>query len=287
MPKRFKVIGLGELLWDMLPSGSVLGGAPANFAYHAGRLGAGAAVISAVGKDQMGKEAQNLLERYGVRALLSLSENPTGSVGVQLINGIPSYTIIEDVAWDDIRLTPQMYNEVAEADAICFGSLAQRCQTSREAICELIEHASSDCLVVYDANLRQNFYSKEIVLDSLFRANILKINSEELDTFSDLFGLTGSEEERCLSLLTSFGLTIVALTKGADGSCLFAGRDKSLLPSPQVLVADTVGAGDAFTAALVLGVLNGSKLADLHRKAVELSAWVCTCKGAMPDYPKG
>lgn len=284
--KVFKVVGLGEVLWDMLPSGRELGGAPANFTYHAAQLGADATLISAIGNDKLGQEAAALLKQKRVNHLLYASSKPTGTVEVTLKEGIPFYDIKANVAWDDLVIIPQMAAAVAAADAICFGTLAQRGDMSRNSIRVLLEMAPVDCLLVFDINLRQHFYSREIIEESLFYANILKVNEDELEVLSEMFGLAGSPTDRCNALLTGFGLAMVVLTLGANGSFLFAGKEKSFLAAPKVAVADTVGAGDAFTAALVDGVLREQKLAEIHRQAVTLSAFVCTQKGAMPIYPK-
>lgn len=284
--KVFKIVGMGEVLWDMLPSGRELGGAPANFTYHAAQLGAEATLISAVGPDKLGQEAVALLKQKRVNHILYASSRPTGTVEVTLKEGIPFYDIMANVAWDDMAITPPMANAVAAADAICFGSLVQRGETSRGTIRELLEMAPMECLLVFDINLRQHFYSREVIEESLFYANILKVNEDELEVLSEMFGLTGSPTDRCNALLTGFGLAMVVLTLGANGSYLFAGKEKSFLAAPKVAVADTVGAGDAFTAALVDGILREHKLAEIHRQAVTLSAFVCTQKGAMPIYPK-
>lgn len=284
--KVFKVVGLGEVLWDMLPSGRELGGAPANFTYHAAQLGADATLISAIGNDKLGQEAAALLKQKRVNHLLYASSKPTGTVEVTLKEGIPFYDIKANVAWDDLVIIPQMAAAVAAADAICFGTLAQRGDMSRNSIRELLEMAPVDCLLVFDINLRQHFYSREIIEESLFYANILKVNEDELEVLSEMFGLAGSPTDRCNALLTGFGLAMVVLTLGANGSFLFAGKEKSFLAAPKVAVADTVGAGDAFTAALVDGVLREQKLAEIHRQAVTLSAFICTQKGAMPIHPK-
>lgn len=284
--KVFKVVGLGEVLWDMLPSGRELGGAPANFTYHAAQLGADATLISAIGNDKLGQEAAALLKQKRVNHLLYASSKATGTVEVTLKEGIPFYDIKANVAWDDLVIIPQMAAAVAAADAICFGTLAQRGDMSRNSIRELLEMAPVDCLLVFDINLRPHFYSREIIEESLFYANILKVNEDELEVLSEMFGLAGSPTDRCNALLIGFGLAMVVFTLGANGSYLFAGKEKSFLAAPKVAVADTVGAGDAFTAALVDGVLREQKLAEIHRQAVTISAFVCTQKGAMPIHPK-
>ena len=282
------VIGLGEALWDLLPAGPQLGGAPANFAYHAHALGARAQVITRVGQDDYGRE---IIRRFVAMGLdggaVQLDEAaPTGTVTVALSgNGIPEYTIHENVAWDRIAATPEALAAVSVADAICFGSLAQRSEASRTAIQQLVAATSADALRVFDINLRQHFYSREIIEHSLLLANVLKLNDTELPVLARMLGMEGSPRQQIEGLARNFSLRVVALTRGAEGSLLFQGDRWSELPTSQVEVRDTVGAGDAFTAALCLGLLCGMDLDTIHEQASRVAAYVCGCIGATPSLP--
>lgn len=285
MKKEYIIIGLGEVLWDMLPTGKQLGGAPANFAYHAQQLTGGKGyVISAVGRDELGEEITEQIANKGLNSLIAEVEQPTGTVEVNLSgNGIPTYTIHKDVAWDNIPVTDKMLSVAQQADAICFGSLAQRSQVSQKNIYALLKAVSEKALKVFDINLRQHYYSQQVIQESLAYANILKLNEDEITVFADMFALKGSEKEVCFQVIQTFDLKLLVLTKGENGSCLFRDKEVSYLPTPKVEVVDTVGAGDAFTAAVVAGVLKKEPLKEIHQKAVELAAFVCTQKGAMPE----
>ncbi|MCW3787686.1 carbohydrate kinase family protein [Plebeiibacterium sediminum] len=281
----YTVIGIGEILWDLLPGGKVLGGAPANFAYHAMQLGAEGVVISAIGNDDLGNEIAKIINQENVVNGLYVSTKTTGTVGVELNNGIPNYTIYEDVAWDNIELTEVAKEKLAIADAICYGSLAQRNEVSRKTIWKALEMVPETCLKVFDINLRQNFYSKEIIDKSLQFANVFKINEEEIVIFKDMFEMEGTEEEICQQIVNKYDLTLLTLTKGSEGSFLITNNEKSFVSTPKVEVADTIGAGDSFTATMVMGILNKQPLNILHQKAVEVSAFVCTNHGATPILP--
>lgn len=283
--RKFNVIGIGEILWDMLPTGKILGGAPANFAYHAQQLGAEGTVISAVCNDELGKEIEQVLKEKELNNCLSIAEQPTGTVSVELRNGSPSYTIHEGVAWDNMELTNCAKDKLHTANAVCFGSLAQRNTISRKAIVEALEIMPANALKVFDINLRQHFYTKEIIESSLERANVFKINDEELLIFRDMFHLEGSDEEVCQTIIKRYNLRLMALTKGENGSDLLTADEVSYMKTPQVEVADTIGAGDSFTATLVMGLLGKKPLKQLHQEAVEISAFVCTQNGATPVIP--
>ncbi len=285
MDKKFYVIGMGELLWDMLPDGKQLGGAPANFAYHAQQMGAKGAILSAVGNDALGNEICENIEKLNIDSLISRVDFPTGTVAVSLNdNGIPTYDIVENVAWDMIELSDDAKKELNKADAICFGSLAQRNEVSRKAIEEAINYTSKKCLKVFDINLRQHFYNKEIINKSLVLCNVLKINDEELVILSDMFGWEGSDAEKCQFLIDHYKLEMLALTCGEKGSYLFTTNEQSYLETPKVEVADTVGAGDSFTGVIIIGKLQNKPLSEIHQMAVNVSAFVCTKKGATPAY---
>lgn len=280
---------MGEALWDMLPEGKKIGGAPANFAYHVSQFGFDSRVVSAVGDDALGREILDNFNAKGLKCLIETVPYPTGTVQVELDgNGIPRYDIREGVAWDNIPYTPALEKLASETCAVCFGSLAQRSKVSRDTIGRFLDAMPDDgsVLKIFDINLRQNFYSRETLCHSLGKCNILKINDEELDIVSSLFGLPGTGmEERCRSLLESHGLKMLILTCGVNGSHVFVPGDASFFGTPEVDVADTVGAGDSFTAAFVSGILKGLPVREAHRLAVDVSAYVCTQEGAMPLLP--
>lgn len=283
------VVGIGEALWDVLPEGKKIGGAPANFAYHISQFGLPSCVVSAVGNDTLGKE---LIENFASKGLNMLVEQvayPTGTVVVELDSaGVPQYDIKEDVAWDNIPYTAKLEALATNTIAVCFGSLAQRNDASRTAINRFLDAIpqTADTLVVFDINLRQDFYDKEILENSIKRCNILKINDEELVTLSLLFGISDIDfQDKCWMLIGKYNLKMLILTCGIDGSYVFTPGNLSFLPTPKVEVADTVGAGDSFTAAFIASILMGKSVTEAHSKAVQTSAFVCSQKGAMPMLP--
>lgn len=282
------VIGIGEALWDMLPEGKKLGGAPANFAFHAGQFGLESMAVSAIGLDPLGEEIAKELEEHGLPFHLDRTDYPTGTVQVTLdSNGIPRYEIKEDVAWDNIPYTKELADLAGRAQAVCFGSLAQRNPVSRETIGWFLDAVPEDCLKVFDINLRQSFYSKEIIEDSLRRCDILKINDEELEIVKEMFGLEDLPTEGlCRSIIDEYGLKMLILTCGVNGSHVFSGDVSSFIETPKVNVADTVGAGDSFTGAFVASILKGKTVREAHEAAVKVSAFVCTQSGAMPVIPE-
>jgi fructokinase len=282
------VLGIGEVLWDVLPEGRRLGGAPANFALHAQALGAQAALISRVGRDPLGEEILRGLTGQGLSTALVQTDDtaPTGTVTVELSGkGIPSYTIHEHVAWDRIVTTPEALAAASQASAVCFGSLAQRSEVSREAIGALVSQTQENALRVFDINLRQHFYSPEIIERSLTLANVFKLSDGELPELAKLFGLNGGVHEQLEALARRFTLKTLALTCGAEGSLLWRGGQWSERPSPQVEVKDTVGAGDSFTATLVMGLLHGMDLDEINDRANAVAAYVCSKEGATPPLP--
>lgn len=284
------VVGLGEVLWDNLPAGKKLGGAPTNFAYHAGQFGLHSCVVSAVGDDALGRELLDVVEKCGLEHRIQTVANATGVVDVTLAGeGIPQYDIREGVAWDNIPFTDELQQLASHTRAVCFGSLAQRNEVSRRTISRFIESMPrrDDTLIVFDINLRQSYYCREVMEQSLKLCNILKINDEELTIVSDMLGYGKmSQEEACRRLLRDYGLHIVILTCGVDGSYVFTVNATSFLPTPMVEVADTVGAGDSFTGAFVASLLIGKSVTEAHRKAVDVSAYVCSQHGAMPRLPE-
>ena len=286
MKNKLKVIGIGEVLWDMLPDGKKLGGAPCNFVYHAQQQGAEALALSAIGNDPAGKEILEVLKDKEVStALIQVNQSPTGTVDVKLNDqGIPEYTIHEHVAWDSISFNSQLASLISVFDIVCFGSLAQRSQTSRKTIESLLQSCDSSAYVVFDINLRQQYYSKEVILRSLELCNVLKLNEDELPVVCDILEIQQTEEEEQIKhLIDTYSLKLVAYTKGSEGSLLVTPTNKSYIETPIVQVKDTVGAGDSFTAVMIVGFANGLDLKELHQKAVDVSAYVCTKDGAMPE----
>lgn len=283
------VVGMGEALWDVLPEGKKIGGAPANFAYHVSQFGLPSCVVSAVGDDALGREIVENFTSKGLNQLIAEVPYPTGTVQVEIDQaGIPQYDIKENVAWDNIPYTDQLESLAKRTKAVCFGSLAQRNVVSRETINRFLDAMpqSDDSLVVFDVNLRQGFYNKEILCNSMSRCNILKINDEELVTVSRMFGYPGIDlQDKCWILLGKYNLKMLILTCGINGSYVFTPGNVSFQPTPKVDVADTVGAGDSFTAAFISSILKGRSVQEAHSRAVRTSAYVCTKKGAMPILP--
>ena len=283
------VVGMGEALWDVLPEGKKIGGAPANFAYHVSQFGLPSCVVSAVGDDALGREIVENFTSKGLNQLIAEVPYPTGTVQVEIDQaGIPQYDIKENVAWDNIPYTDQLESLAKRTKAVCFGSLAQRNVVSRDTINRFLDAMpqTDDSLVVFDVNLRQGFYNKEILCNSMSRCNILKINDEELVTVSRMFGYPGIDlQDKCWILLGKYNLKMLILTCGINGSYVFTPGNVSFQPTPKVEVADTVGAGDSFTAAFISSILKGRSVQEAHSRAVQTSAYVCTKKGAMPILP--
>lgn len=283
------VVGMGEALWDVLPDGKKIGGAPANFAYHVSQFGLPSAVVSAVGDDALGHELVENLTSKGLTHLLETVPYATGTVQVEIDQaGIPQYEIKENVAWDNIPYTARLEALASRTRAVCFGSLAQRNVVTRNTINRFLDAMpqTADTLVVFDVNLRQGFYNKETLCNSMERCNILKINDEELVTVSRMFGYPGIDlQDKCWILLGKYNLKMLILTCGINGSYVFTPGHVSFMPTPKVEVADTVGAGDSFTAAFIAAILKGRSVAEAHELAVRTSAYVCTHKGAMPQLP--
>ena len=284
------VVGMGEALWDLLPEGKKIGGAPANFAYHVSQFGLPGCVVSAVGEDALGNEIIENFTSKGLNHHIATVPFPTGTVRVEIDQaGIPRYEITENVAWDNIPYTGHLEKIAKRTKAVCFGSLAQRNDVSRNTINSFLDAMpqSDDTLVVFDVNLRQGFYNKEILRDSMERCNILKINDEELITVGRMFGYPGTDlVDKCRMLLEEYNLKMLILTCGVNGSYVFTPCGMSFQPTPKVEVADTVGAGDSFTAAFIASLLKGKSVAEAHNIAVQTSAYVCTKKGAMPILPE-
>lgn len=291
--RQHLVLGIGELLWDQLPEGEKLGGAPANFAVMAARLGNRAAVLSRVGRDDLGRRAIAGLEPLPVdQSQIQIDrENHTGVVTVQFEDGQPQYTIHHPSAWDFLELTSEWVSLAKRAGAICFGSLAQRTLESRQTIQTLVAQTAASCVRVFDVNLRAPFYSSEVIVESLELASVLKMNDFEMPLLQSLLGLPVEDARRpevqlqcARRLLEEFpSLDLVALTRGANGSLLVRRQDFHDHPGIPVEVADTIGAGDAFTAALIHYLLRGAPLAIINEAANRWGSWLASQAGAMPE----
>ncbi len=281
------VVGIGEILWDMLPEKKRLGGAPTNFASHAAAIGGQARIVSAIGQDQSGLD---ILERLSNKEIntqhIQFTEHPTGWVDVKICsNGHPEYIIHENVAWDYIPLSPQTIELAQTCDAVCFGSLAQRNPFSRESIQQFLANTREDCLRVFDINLRQHYYSREILENSFQAATILKLNDDELTVLRNLFELPEPQEAALQALLDQYQLDCIAFTEGARGSMMMDTNNVSYCPAIPITVKDTIGAGDAFTATMVMGKLYGLSLEKINQLAGKVAAHVCSQAGATPTLP--
>ena len=284
------VIGIGEALFDVLPEGKKLGGAPANFAYHVSQFGIESCAVSAKGDDELGKELIAELDVHHLNYQIETVDYPTGTVQVSLdANGIPAYDIKEGAAWDNMPFTPALEEKAKNCTAVCFGSLAQRNEVSRNTIHRFLDTMPNEegRYKVFDINLRQGFFTKEIITESIKRCNILKINDEELITISRLFGYPGIDlQNKCWLLLGKYNLKMLILTCGVNGSYVFTPGEVSYIETPKVEVADTIGAGDSFTGAFVASILRGKSVREAHELAVKVSAYVCIQNGAMPVLPE-
>jgi fructokinase len=294
--QKFVVVGLGELLWDVFPSGKQLGGAPSNFAYVTNLLGDTGIPASRVGNDALGKEARKQLGELGISTEFVQidSAHPTGTVKVEVDpRGQPRFEIIENVAWDFLEWTDNWQQLAARTDAVCFGSLAQRSPQGRRTIRQFLDALRPDAVRIFDVNLRQNFYDAHILTESMRQAGILKLNHEELPVIKRLAALDhGDDEERsdlkwAEVLLQKFALRMICVTRGADGSVLITSEERHEHPGFKVKIADTVGAGDAFTAAMLHEVLRGAPLAQINDTANRVGAWVASQHGGMPAAPGG
>ena len=282
------VVSLGEALWDVLPEGKKLGGAPANFAFHAGQFGLNAIAVSALGEDKLADETIQQFDDKKLPYCLPRVPYPTGTVQVTLDDeGVPTYDIKENVAWDNIPFNEEVLHVAENARAVCWGSLAQRNVVSRQTIYKFLDATPKDCMKIFDINLRQNFYTKDVICESMKRCNVLKINDEELIIIGRMFGYPGLDiENKCWLILGKYDLDMLVLTCGVNGSYVFTRGSMSFQPTPKVDVADTVGAGDSFTGTFCASILEGMPVAEAHRRAVRVSAYVCTQNGAMPELPE-
>jgi fructokinase len=291
LSKRHIVVGLGELLWDLFPAGAQLGGAPANFAYITSLLGDEGIPASRLGEDSLGANAIHRLGRLGLSTefIQKDTDHPTGTVKVEVDRtGQPRFEISESVAWDFLEWTPHWQNLAQKADAVCFGSLAQRSDWSRTTIGRFLAASRKNAVRVFDVNLRQNFYSTQVLAESVKLATIVKLNHEELPKIMRSFELeTRGEEDSARQLLSPHEVKLVCVTRGNGGSLLVSAGECSEHPGFKVEVADTVGAGDAFTAALVHGYLRGTPLAQINETANRVGAWVASQSGATPALKAG
>lgn len=286
---RFLVVGIGEILWDVFPDGKRLGGAPANFAWHAAQFGADARIASCVGNDGDGSE---ILQQLGAMRLdtgyIGIDNtHATGTVTVKLDSkGMPGYVINENVAWDFIGWNENLHELALKADAVCYGTLCQRSEISRNTILKFLETTCRDCLRIYDINLRQHYYNREIVQRALELASVFKINNEELPVVAGLLGINGTENEILYRLSNNFRLELIVLTRGKNGSLLYSPSHSSEHQPLETEAVDSVGAGDSFTAAAAIGLLNGYSLDSISVTANRTGSFVCTQKGATPKIPE-
>lgn len=289
MKKR--VVGLGEVLWDVLPGGACLGGAPANFAYITTLMGDQGIVASRVGEDSRGIEALRRMEELGldIDHVQTDRQHPTGVVNVKLdADGVAQYEFAHAVAWDFLEWTSDWQQLALDVDAVCFGSLAQRSQNSCATILQFVADVPEHTVKIFDVNLRQAYYSAEIVVESMRRADIVKLNSDELPTLMGLMNVVHKDEkESARLLLREYGLKVVCITRGSRGSLLVRGDEVSEHPGFRVRVADTVGCGDAFTAGMVHEYLQGASLSLMNEVANLVGAWVASEVGAMPTPKRG
>jgi fructokinase len=293
---NFTVVGLGELLWDRFPQGPQLGGAPANFAYISSLLGDHGIVASRLGRDALGEEARRRFQylRLPTDFLQTDANHPTGTVRVSLDSGgQPRYEIAGPVAWDFFEMTIEWRALALQASAISYGTLAQRSETSRQTILQFLGSAPAGAIRVFDVNLRQSFYSAETLCESARRATVIKLNDEEFPTILRLFdapaGLSATQDPRSAMewVLQKAGAKLVCVTRGACGSLLASQTEYHEHPGLRVTIKDTVGAGDAFAAALVHHYLRGATLAAMNEAANRMGGWVASCSGAMPEPDLG
>ena len=296
--KKPIVVGLGEILWDVFDGQKKLGGAPANFAYHASQQGADGIAVSAIGKDVLGAEIVSALAGKNFRAEFLRTAQPTGTVQISLdAHGVASYDFAPDCAWDNLQMTPQLAELARETAAVCFGSLAQRGERSRAAIHDFLKKVPANALKIFDVNLRQNFFSEQTIRDSLALANALKINEDELGVLEKFFcenALAQSDFatrrerffEKIFETFPSVNLQI--LTCGGAGSYVAtrAGDFSFVAADSETKIVDTVGAGDSFTATFAMSLLRGESIFAAHRHATDVANFVCTQHGAMPEIPQ-
>lgn len=282
------IVGIGEVLWDFFEDQNkyVLGGAPFNFAYHVNQFGLNSLVISAIGNDKLGQKLEADVRKKNVPYMLERLNLPTGVVNIKEVDGKPRYDILTERAWDYIPNTEQLKEIAANTKAACFGSLAQRSETSRNSILAFLDAMPSDALRIFDINLRQKWYTEEVIKTSLQKANVLKINDDELLIIQRMFGYIDiTQENTCRLIMRDYQLDMLILTCGDKGSYIFTKDEMSYLSTNDIKVVDTVGAGDSFTASFIASILLGKTILEAHRIAVNVSAFVCTQEGAIPIIP--
>ena len=282
------IVGIGEILWDHFEDKDnyVLGGAPFNFAYHVNQFGLNSLVISAIGNDKLGQKLEADVKEKNVPYMLEHLNLPTGVVNIKEVDGKPRYDILTERAWDYIPNTEQLKEIAANTKAACFGSLAQRLETSRNSIFAFLDAMPSDALRIFDINLRQKWYTEEVIKTSLQKANVLKINDNELLIIQRMFGYIDiTQENTCRLIMRDYQLDMLILTCGDKGSYIFTKDEMSYLSTNDIEVVDTVGAGDSFTASFIASILQGKTILEAHRIAVNVSAFVCTQEGATPIIP--
>ena len=287
---NYIAVGIGEVLWDVFPNRRTIGGAPANFAYHTSQLGLDSYIVSAVGNDVLGDEAENVLKSKGLKSYILRTDYPTGAVTISLNEyGVPKYDFQEQVAWDNIPFNEELVQLAKRTSIVCFGSLAQRNAKSRSTIRQFLKAVpdTDKTFKVFDINLRQNFFNKELLNDSLKLCNILKINDEELSIVSRFLDLNDSSntQKQYLALLKRYNIRMVILTCGTNGSYVVLPESVSFRDTPKIKIGDTVGAGDAFTAAFFSALSYGKNITEAHELAIEVSAYVCSQHGSMPMLP--
>ena len=285
----FLVAGIGEVLWDVYPDAAHFGGAPANFACHAASLGAESWMVSAVSNDDLGERALEKLRARNVKCV-HVERDPHHATGRVLVTlnqaGQATYEFAADTAWDHLTWSEDLATLAARCDAVCFGTLGQRSPVSRETIRRFVAATPASALRVFDVNLRQRFYDADTIRTSLELASAVKLNDEELPIVGELCGLRSvTPREMLIELARVYDLRFAALTRGPRGSLLIAGADEDDCPAPPTDAVDTVGAGDAFTAALVVGFLRGLPLNAVNRHANAIASFVCSQKGATPVLP--
>ncbi|MCQ2965477.1 MAG: carbohydrate kinase [Alphaproteobacteria bacterium] len=278
----YDIISFGEVLWDMLPDGKKLGGAPFNLVYHAIKSGCTGALVSAVGNDALGQEILEIIQQKNVPHFITKNDYPTGTVQIKLENGIPTYTITPNVAWDYIKLSNEMKNSLSGVKVVCYGSLSVRSKTSYNSLKKLISLCSDDVIKFFDVNLRFPFYTKSLTEELLQSCDILKINDEELEFLkTELY--TGTSDF-CSWLMRTFKIKTIILTGGSSYSKILMPHEILYMPTPKVKVVDTVGAGDAFSGAFLASLIQGKSVAEAHQQAVKISAFVVGQSGACPEY---
>ncbi len=281
------IVGIGDVLWDCLPDGRKIGGAPANFAYYMRQFGFDSLLVSGIGNDPLGEEIKDVLKQKKLSHHLQVNDYPTGTVMVDVdAKGIPSYKIIENVAYDHVSYTSDIDAIAKKCNVVCFGSMTQRNPVSRSTIRKFLEAMphTEETYKVFDINLREDFYDKEIISESLRLCNVFKINDEELAVVKDMFGYEGeSYQDLCRNIMAEWHLEFLILTCGTKGSYIYTESEESFMNTPKVDVADTVGAGDSFIATFMASILQGGTIKEAHELAVRVSAFVCTQYGGMCD----